>query len=361
MIKHVASVFVVLLVLVGMLGMGRHGQAKVPVSNQQDAVDPSTREQLYPVEVAGKYGFINSKGEFVIDPIYDGAGYPSLPGDPVYVEDRALKKQIYYSVTGDKLFECPLNTCGILYEGLALYSSKIQNSDGTAVTRYGYINEQGEIAIQPIYHQAFNFKDGLARVNQGKAAGYINTAGKLVIPFRYSLTTDFSEGLAAVMLNVGGKYGYIDPSGKSVVPPKFDYAQPFSNDAAVVYVNGKYGYIDKAGNYILKPQFSMAQPFSEGLALVERNGVTFVINKKGQKIIQNITAAGMFSGGLAPASRGQEYGFINTSGAFVVKPFLEWANTFSGDLAVVYLKDSESPYYVSGYMNRSGEIVWPPQ
>ncbi|WP_145142848.1 WG repeat-containing protein, partial [Paenibacillus sp. Y412MC10] len=70
-----------------------------------------------------------------------------------------------------------------------------------------------------------------------------------------------------------GKYGYIDTTGKLRITPRYDHAMPFSNGAAVVYVNGKYGYIDKNGNYLLKPQFSMAQPFSEGLAFVERNGV----------------------------------------------------------------------------------------
>lgn len=126
-----------------------------------------------------------------------------------------------------------------------------------------------------------------------------------------------------------------------------------------VEVNGKYGYIDKNGNYLIKPQFSMAQPFSEGLAFVERNGATFYINKKGAKVIQGFTAGGLFKGGLAPASTGQRYGYINTSGRFVVKPQLYWANEFNGELAEITLLVPETREEIRGYMNRSGTIVWP--
>ncbi|MGF7045907.1 hypothetical protein J2T13_000367 [Paenibacillus sp. DS2015] len=361
MIKRISIFFGVIVIILGLAEMGQ-GQAKVSASVQTEK-EKLADEQLYPIEVEGKYGFINSKGETVIQPIYDSSGYayPGQPGSPVFVEDRAKLEQIYFSVTGDKLFECPLNTCGVLYDGLALYTSKFQNSDGISVIKYGYINSQGDVVIPPIYHKAFNFVEGLARVNQGKATGYINTKGELVIPYRFSATSDFSEGLAVVKYTVSGKYGYIDTSGKLIVSTRFDYAEAFSEGVAAVYVNGKYGYIDKTGKYLLPPQYSLARPFSDGLAFVERNGVTFYINKKGEKVIHNIKVGEKFSGGLAPASTGRKYGYINTSGTFVIKQQFEWANFFSGDLAQVYLYNSDSSDDLYAYINRNGEIVWQKQ
>ncbi|WP_340025916.1 WG repeat-containing protein [Paenibacillus sp. FSL K6-1096] len=319
-----------------------------------------TADQLYPVEVNGKYGFINGQGKMVIEAVYGGYGYSAAPGGKVYVEDHAAKKQYYFSSAGTKLFEYKLRDASILYNDRALYTAKVQLAGGATATRYGYIDSQGKVAIQPIYVKAFHFSEGLARVNMGKASGYINTKGELVVPYRYSFTSDFSEGMAAVTLTVGGKYGYIDTTGKLRITPRYDYATPFSDGAAVVYVNGKYGYIDKKGNYLIKPQFSMAQPFSEGLAFVERNGVTFYINKKGAKVIQGYKAGGLFKGGLAPASTGQRYGYINTSGRFVVKPQLYWADSFNGELAEITLLVPDTREEIRGYMNRSGTIVWPP-
>ncbi|RXZ80927.1 WG repeat-containing protein [Paenibacillaceae bacterium] len=353
MVKHIAAFVGLLVIIVGLVGTG-HGKA---VAAGESIKGELAGEQLYIVKANGKYGFMNSQGEIVIKPIYDGAGYSGQSGSPVYVVDRTELQQIYFSTTGDRLFDCPLNTCGVMYDGLAQYTAKIQTNDGPVVTRHGYINSKGKVVIQPIYHRAFNFVEGLARVNQGKAGGYINTEGELVIPYRYSQTTDFSDGMAAVMLSVGGKYGYINTKGELVVPPRFAHAEPFSEGVAAVYVNGKYGYIDKTGEYILPPQFSLARPFSEGLAFVERNGVTFYINTKGEKVIQNIKAGGQFSGGLAPASKGGKYGYINTSGIFVIKPQFEWADSFSGDLAEIYLNNNHLRNYQ--YINRSGEIMHP--
>lgn len=290
------------------------------------AVQAKTAAQLYPIEVNGKYGFINGKGTVVIEAVYDGYGYSGVPGGTLYVEDHAAKKQYYFSSAGTKLFEYKLRDASILYNDRALYTAQIQTAGGAKATRYGYIDSQGKVAIQPIYVRAFSFSEGLARVNVGKASGYINTKGKLIVPYQYSSTTDFSDGMAAVTLAVGGKYGYID----------------------------------KTGNYLIKPQFSMAQPFSEGLAFVERNGATFYINKKGAKVIQGFTAGGLFKGGLAPASPGQRYGYINTSGRFVVKPQLYWADSFKGELAEITLLVPDTREEIRGYMNRSGAIVWPP-
>ncbi|GIO56954.1 WG repeat-containing protein [Paenibacillus cineris] len=324
------------------------------------AIQAQTGDQLYPIEVNGKYGFINGRGKEIIEPLYDGYGYSGVSGGKVYVEDHAAKKQYYFSSAGSELFEYKLRGASVLFNDRALYTTQVQNADGGTATRYGYIDSHGKVIIQPIYANAYNFSEGLARVNVGKAAGYINTEGELVIPYRYSSTSDFSEGMAAVMLAYGGKYGYIDTTGKLRITPRYDHAMPFSNGAAVVYVNGKYGYIDKNGNYLLTPQFSMAQPFSEGLAFVERNGATFYINKKGTKVIQGIRAGGLFKGGLAPASQGQRYGYINTSGRFVIKSKFYWADDFKGELAVISLLVPNSREEIRGYVNRSGAIVWPP-
>ncbi|MBP3961790.1 WG repeat-containing protein [Paenibacillus lignilyticus] len=361
MLKRVAAIAAMMLAMTGFAWLG-HGQAEVSVAGKPIAAEQKPAvERLYRVELDGKYGLINSKGEPVVAPIYDGIWYDSKPGNSYVITNLAEKKVTYYTLAGDKLFDCAMNSCGLMYDRLTIYTEKIQGTNGKTELRYGYKDSQGQIAIRPIYVKAFNFSEGLARVNLGKATGFIDTKGQLVIPYQFSYTADFAEGMAAVKLALNGKFGYINTSGKLVVSPRFTHAESFSDGAAVVYENGKYGYIDKTGKYILKPQFSMAQPFSEGLAFVERNGVTFYINKKGQKMIQNIKAGGTFSGGLAPASTGQKYGFINTSGKFVIKVQFEWAASFIGELAEVYINVPDSRDYIRGYMNRSGTIVWPPQ
>lgn len=250
-------------------------------------------DMLYPIWKDGKYGFINGEGETIIEPVYDG--YGQEPGNPPYVVDKAGGKQIYYDANGSRLFDCPINRCSYWSDGMILFGEPIRLENGKNAVRYGYLNEKGELVIQPVYHVASHFKEGMARVNMGKASGYIDKTGKLVIPYRFSSTSDFSEGLA----------------------------------------------------------------------FVERNGKSFYINKKGEKVVAsaNVLAGGTFVHGLAPASPGQKYGFIDKTGKYVVKPSLEWADSFRGKLAKVYVRTKETrpsydDWYIEGYINTRGKLVW---
>lgn len=58
--------------------------------------------------------------------------------------------------------------------------------------------------IDPVWADAGDFHDGLARVFDGKKWGYLNADGQLVIPCQWDLAMDFSEGLAAVATVAAG-------------------------------------------------------------------------------------------------------------------------------------------------------------
>lgn len=58
--------------------------------------------------------------------------------------------------------------------------------------------------IDPVWANAGDFHDGLARVFDGKKWGYLDPSGKLVIDCNWDIAMDFSEGLAAVATVVPG-------------------------------------------------------------------------------------------------------------------------------------------------------------
>src|SRR5689334_19011723 len=83
--------------------------------------------------------------------------------------------------------------------------------------RYGYVNINGEMVINPRFDAAHKFHNGLAlvRINGkniseikdhydyiGGDFGYIDKTGKFVIEAKYDLAGDFSEGLARVWINL---------------------------------------------------------------------------------------------------------------------------------------------------------------
>ncbi len=129
---------------------------------------------LFPVQVGGKYGYMDKTGRLVINPQFDGAWSFS--------------------------------------EGLAMVGS-----GGWGTRKYGYIDKTGKYVIAPQFDKALSFSGGLARVKIGGKWGYIDMTGKLVIAPQFDKALSFSGGLARV--KIGGKWGYIDMTGKFVWEP----------------------------------------------------------------------------------------------------------------------------------------------
>jgi hypothetical protein len=104
-------------------------------------------------------------------------------------------------------------------------------SCGAVITMYhfkwGFINEAGELAIQPQWGDVGDFSEGLASVNNGEGFsfgkwGYISKAGVLVIGSQFDEAGPFVNGKAPFVIRQvvkGGtaiKFtrGYVDRRGK---------------------------------------------------------------------------------------------------------------------------------------------------
>jgi hypothetical protein len=94
--------------------------------------------------------------------------------------------------------------------------------------------------------------------------GYIDRQGEMVIQPQFEHACSFSEGLACVVNATDHKHGFIDPSGRLVISPKYDMSFDFQNGLAMVSRAGKWhfnemtptnyegewGYVDRAGSEI---------------------------------------------------------------------------------------------------------------
>lgn len=249
---------------------------------------------------------------------------------------------------------------------------------------HGYIDKTGKMIVKPQYDEAGDFSDGLAVVSKDYRWGYIDSTGKEVIPLQFVEALDFSEGLAAVYMETDkdAQWGYINKKGKVVIQPKFYKAYSFHEGVAKI-IDGKFeeanlqGFIDTTGNFIIKPQFYLTSEFSEGLIPVEIGGrkrkdgersYTHIsgkwgyVNKTGKIIIEpTFDDADEFSEGLANVTIGKKYGYIDKSGKVVIAPQFEFS---SNSYRCAYFSEGLACFEREGkigFIDKTGKVVIEPQ
>lgn len=171
--------------------------------------------------------------------------------------------------------------------------------------------------------------NGLISISEG----FINNEAKLVIPKNYDSAQNFSDGLAAVQKN--GKWGYINTAGTLVIPYQFDSAARFYGGVAVMtegsYPNWRYSVIDKRGNVIIPEGTYDRIMNADGTGLIpvgkdDGNGAYKwgFADTTGKLVIapqyQNIYYNTENTSGLLAVAKGENWGFIDKSGAVKI-PF----------------------------------------
>ncbi|MHC4526738.1 MAG: WG repeat-containing protein, partial [Planctomycetota bacterium] len=275
---------------------------------------------------------------------------------------------------------------------------------GTLHGKWGYINQEGQIAIELRFDYADDFSDGLANVLIEKEWGYIDKSGQIKFMLDSKLDGsneyDFHEGLALASLHLyrprGGSrtlLGYIDKTGNMIIEARFADAGDFCEGVARVKIanvgdGDREGYIDHTGLLLIERQFTVTSDFSEGLALVlnpDRSERCGYIDKTGEYVVEpRYFWGGKFSQGLAPVQmesatagrsrnifpirpprgrpKADRWGYIDSSGQVVIDKRFRAAEAFSEGLAAVKMgTDVWGQRGIWGYVNRMGKLVIKPQ
>lgn len=360
-----------------------HAQAtsaiSTPVATEASSV--STAEApapLYPlpIEMGGKWGYMDTTGKVVIPPQFDHAR-PFYGG---LAEVSIDKQGAYIDPSGAVVIQPQFEDAADFHDGMAVVNLKDKGG-------WGFIDTTGKfvIPLQQKYDNWHPFSEGLAAVNKGAYWGFIDKTGKVVIPLKYRWEGgDFHEGLAEVPVadtqgwgsidekgkviirgtsgdfseglspwrdysKEPAKFGYVDTTGKLVIQPQFDMAGSFSEGLAVVVVDLKSGYIDKTGAFVIQPQFSYADPFHDGLAAVWN---------------KDESGNGPFYG---------KYSYVDTSGKVVIQPEANSPNptnekietnpfdtgvAFNEGMAVIEV--GQIGHYKYGYIDTTGKVIWEP-
>ncbi len=209
------------------------------------------------VKTGGKFGVIDKKGVFVVEPLYDDISYKYS----FYQYSRIIPtSKIYYIKLGNKT---------------------------------GLLDKKFNLIAECIYDEIGSFNEGYAFIAIDNKFGFIDSDGKIIIPLMYENANYFSQGLAPVIKN--GKWGFINSKNEVVIEFKFTgNVRPFSDGLAVYrqrrsnsskgnFVGDKCGYINLNGDVEVEPIYKEAYDFNNGVAVIEDNESIYLIKKNMKK------------------------------------------------------------------------------
>jgi hypothetical protein len=346
-------------------------------------------EGLIIVGLAGKYGYINTKGEVVIKPQFSSASDYFKNGFSVVAIDEKIGKENkrkygFIDTKGEWFLEPQFEFAdGFEEDGFA--SARING-------KWGLIDKSGKFVIEPKFDSSSTVRHEVRTLRQGDTVVYINSEGNYVA--EAETESRFRSGLRSVQ--VDWKWGYINTEGEMAIAPQFDAVLEFheegfafaSKDGAAYLINAKgevlltadfwleagkvadkgfirfekdkkWGLADYSGKVLAKPQYENMLVFENGLLRVVKNGKYGYLDEHGNEVIdfQFDRIDHFLDSGLAVAFKERKAGLINAEGEWVIEPQYENMVESSGreqrKKDILWAKKNGVTYY----LNTQGEVL----
>ncbi len=202
-------------------------------------------------------------------------------------------------------------------------------------TLFGFIDEKGEVRIEPIFEWVEPFSEGLAAVGRNEKMAYVEKSGAFIIDFELDDGYAFKGGYAVA--TVDDAYGVIDRNGSWLIPADFDDIGEFNDSLCYVGKDGLYGYYNTYGKLAITLKYDDATDFSFKRAVVTTGGKRALINTSGRELTGfEFDWIEAFPDSIAPAryKLGDAYGLIDHNGKVLCAPLYERIGDFSEGLAL---------------------------
>lgn len=284
--------------------------------------DKGFSDGMASVAVDHKWGYMNTKGELVVQlkynkayPFNDGFAIAFLEGGHFFVIDTNGVETEIIGATACKKFT----------EGLAPF----KNSEGL----YGYIGTDAKVAIKPQFRRVGYFIDGIAWAkSMDDKFGFINQSGEWIIKAQFKKVGYFNGGLAWAR-TMDNKIGYINIDGEWEIEPKYIAAKGFDEISGIAMAKLETGwiYIKENGETLtIKPKLEVIKPFKNGLAKGVLNDKIGYFDNTGDWVIEpKYDGVRAFVNGYAAAKIGNKWGFIDMKGNWVIEPIFGGVKNFA--------------------------------
>lgn len=182
----------------------------------------------------------------------------------------------FVNVKGEKVIQPQYAKVDYFFEG----KCAVQNREG----KWGYIDKSGKLIIDYKFDVALEFENGKAVVYIEDKAGVINSKGEYLIKPQYDYILNDGENF---IIEKDYQHGWCDKNGKISIKPSFKSASGFNgSDLAAIQNEKGYGYINKNGKLVIDTKFEIATSFFGDFAIVKSGGKYGLIDKNGEFIMK---------------------------------------------------------------------------
>lgn len=241
-------------------------------------------EEAYPFEngiarvktASRKYGCINTKGEFVVPPLYSSIFHA---GENILLIKNEKEQWGY-----------------INYKGKTLVEPKYSDANGFNDNGYAMVEKDGkQIIINRKGKEILKLKDDMkisswADENlmpysiDNKSYGYLNLDGEKVIKLSSNIKepSSFLNGYATFK-NSDNDYGTIDEEGEIVIRAKYDELNMY-NDFILYEDDNEWGFLSYSGDVIKRACYKRILPIFKGnkYTYAKDGDEWILIDKKGE-------------------------------------------------------------------------------
>ncbi|WP_143536720.1 WG repeat-containing protein [Rubricoccus marinus] len=333
-------------------------------SARVEARDIAAGEGLFPVVEAGRWGYMDRRGEVVISPRFQFA--------TPFSEGLAAAKQGnlwgYLSPDGTWAIAPQFASARGFSDGRGLVGV-----GGAKERRFGFVDATGAFVVPTVLPYALSYSEGLALVRLAdkqtlvqklfsprSTLVFLDRDGEVAVrvPASGISAASFSGGLAPYEKSQGlfrsTTWGYLDAQGREVIAAELDGpAFRHTDGLARVASGGEVGFVDRGGEFVIPPQYALAFSFSEGFAPVQVGGAWGFADASGAlAIAPRFQQARGFSEGLAAVQVGRQWGYIDAAGDLAIRATYTKAEPFARGLARVY------EGRLLRYIDASGAVVW---
>jgi hypothetical protein len=320
------------------------------------------QEGIAIVRLKGLTGVIDSKGYFIVKPKYDTI-HPFSEGRATVIDQQGFK---IIDESGKELTTKAYTFIGEYKEGRVLFSVTYEKGKNL----YGFLNRRGKEVIPASFLTASDFKEGksVVKLKDGTYA-LINLTGKVLQKYNFAFVGEYGEGLLPFQKSPGGLFGFINEQGKIMIEPRFRWVQPFRGGSAIVTISDPnhdlYGLIDKMGQYILKPNYHQILYLGEERLAIGKAvdpekpylGEIFALGDTNGHILTGFifNRIGLYENGGASAANDQFTFFIDKKGRRMNN--LPIVNGNGGLHVDKTLIKGEIDFRLQ-YFKKNGELVW---